>query len=240
MLQVPLEVNLPFIDGFVKACSDRGMPLDEIERQYRVYSNNALLSSPNVRKGFEETISKYEGPITKAAMAKHMTPEMLSLVVECRIKYGSDLLSQTIRNVMEVPDQTWNDVGVEIRDTAAAIKKASAMPHPSPYRGLMDDFDQMPLNQKVLLSLLAGASAGGLARAVRPNADDQLNDRGFVNRSIRGSLRGAGTGAGAAAGAAAGSYLGGGVSPDFRLPSMAMGGMLGGMIGHRTMNDFIS
>jgi hypothetical protein len=102
--------------------------------------------------------------------------------------------------------------------------------------GPIEQFDTLPLQQKVLLASLFGATLGGAGRAAAPKMEDQLNQRGVVNRFTRGALRGALTGAGAAAGETAGSALGASAGPEGRLMGMTGGTLLGGIGGHSALN----
>lgn len=225
-MQLKVEFSKSFLEGFIVKCASHGLTDDEMVNTFQVHANNAILSRPEIFQGFSARIKKASA--RTAQMARVLTPEMLSLAVDCRIKYGSDLLSRELRKEAGMPEPD------EAELPEAYVKLASVM------ETVLRDFDTMPLNQKILLAMIAGGAAGGLKRFASPSNEDLGHDRGGVDRTARGILGGAGIGAGVAAGASAGSSLAGPISPDMRIPAMAMGGTLGGLAGNKLVKDLIS
>lgn len=211
-----------FVDGFVKSCCDQGCSLDETEKLYRTHALNYFLSKPSIYSGFREKLATYNGALTKSAMARYLTPDIIALAAECNIKYASDALSIQMRSELGLPEPSWESVPEETQKIAAGISDTVA------------HYAAMPLNQKVLLASMIGSGLGGLSRLVRPTVDDQMEDRGTASRMLRGAGRGAATGAGFAAGAEAGGSLAaplghGGAT----IPSMLAGGAAGAMAAHK-------
>ena len=221
-MKVATPFPLQFIDGFTKKCQDLGMSAEDTEAQFRIHANNQLLSRPHVMEGFSAKMAGYRGTITKAAMAKYMTPTLLAAAVECQVRYGSDPLSSYIRKAAGMPDPD--------RHTKRAAQGMA---------GVINNFDYIPLPQKIMLGLLGGGGLGAVNRLFRPTDADQTYGRGMFSRATRGMLRGAGIGAGAAAGAAAGSDLASRFDYGARLPGMILGGTMGGLGAHRLANDIV-
>lgn len=221
-------VSAHFVEGFVEHCLSMGLNLSETEELFAKHAHNAVIARPSVYSGFRDVIAEYSGPITKSAVARWMGPDMLALAEEARIHYGDDPLSRATRNELGLPDPSWDTVPDNVKEAAAGLSQ------------IIDEFDYLPLNQKVLLASLFGGGLGGTVRALNPTDDDEALGRSTFNRVARGTLRGAGTGAGAAAGMAAGSDVAGRFDPGMRLPGMVMGGTLGGMAGRRLAGDVVS
>jgi hypothetical protein len=221
-------VKLPtqFVQGFVKACAEAGCTLEQTEELFRIHSNNCLLAQPHIQAGFQEKLASSD-ELSGAQAAHYLSPDILSLAVDCQVKYASDPLSEEMRRALDMPEPSWDTVDPEIQKVAASLSS------------MFDTFDAMPMNQKVLLSALAGGGLGMTSRVLSPTGEDQLLDRGAFNRGARGMLRGGGVGVGAATGAAAGSDLAGRFSPDMRLSGSLLGGLLGGMAGGRLANDVV-
>lgn len=227
-MKVASAISPHFIEGFVTQCIAMGMNADDTETLFRKHANNAVIARPGIYDGFREVIANYDGPCSKAAMARYFTPDTIALAEEVRLNFGDDLLSQQMREEMGLPEPSWDNVPDHIKRAATNLSN------------VIDQFDYMPLNQKILLAMLAGGGLGAGARAFAPTAeDDELGRSGF-NRVTRGALRGAATGAGAAAGAAAGSDVSGRFAPDMRLPGMLLGGALGGVTGRHLAGEVIS
>ena len=222
-----------YIDGFVKQCMDMSLDEKETEALFRVHCNNAILADPDINSGFTENLHGLEG-LKKSAALHYLTPEMLALSVDCQIRYGNDLLSQEVRAEAGLPEPSWDTVPAHVK--AAAVVLSEMEKRSASAIGPMEQFDALPLQQKVLLASLFGGVLGGAGRALAPNVDDQVNQRGGLHRTMRGALRGAVTGAGAAAGETAGSAIGQPAGPEGRLMGMTAGTLLGGLGGHAAMN----
>lgn len=223
-----------YIDGFAKQCQDLRLDDQETEALFRVHANNAILNDPDIKAGFQAGITGFTG-LKKSAMLHYLTPEVLALSVDCQIKYGSDALSEDVRRAAGLPEPSWDTVPAHIKASAVILsemEKSSATLGPGP----LEQFDALPLQQKILLASLFGATLGGAGRAMSPKMEDQVNQRGAVNRFTRGALRGAFTGAGAAAGETAGAAIGSPAGPEGRLMGMAGGTLLGGIGGHAAGN----
>jgi hypothetical protein len=211
-----------FTDGFVKSCLDHGLNMEQTESAYRIHALNYLLSTPGIYGGFREKLATYRGALTKSAMSRYLTPEILALTAECRIKYADDALSIKLRSELGLPAPSWETVDPEIQKIASSLSDT------------VSHFEAMPLNQKVLLASMVGSGMGGLSRLARPTADDQYNQRGALNRTFRGIGRGAATGAGFAAGAEAGGSLTQGLGHGgATVPGMLAGGAAGALAAHR-------
>ena len=222
-----------YIDGFVKQCQDLNLDPAETEALFRVHANNVILSDPDIQSGFQAGISNLPG-MRKSAMLHYLTPEVLALSVDCQIKYGNDALSIDVRKATGLPDPSWDTVPAHVKAAAVVLSDLEKSGAVAP--GPLEQFDTLPLQQKVLLASLFGSVMGGAGRAAAPKMEDQINQRGVVNRFARGAFRGALTGAGAAAGETAGSAIGGPAGPEGRLMGMAGGTLLGGIGGHAALN----
>lgn len=177
-----------FIEGFVDFCYKQGLSLDETDSAFRKHANTMFLAKPEVYEGFREGLQHGHG-LSKSALARFLSPDILALAVDCRIKYASDVLSTVMREEMGLPEPSWDTVDPELQKTASAIGEQLAA------------FRSIPLQQQLLIAALVGAGIGGIKRMFLPNESDQANQRGLANRAIRGAARGGATGAGAAAGA---------------------------------------
>lgn len=227
-MKVASEISPQFIDGFVGQCIAMGMGPDETEILFRKHANNKVIARPNIYDGFREAIANYEGPLRKSAMTRWMNPDMIAMAEEVRLNFGEDPLSCQMREAMGLPEPSWDNVPDNVKAAATNLSH------------IIDQFDYLPLNQKVLLAMIAGGGLGGAARGLAPTDEDEALGRTSFNRVTRGALRGAGAGAGAAAGASAGSDIAGRFAPDMRLPGMLLGGTIGGMAGKRLTSDVIS
>ena len=119
-------------------------------------------------------------------------------------------MSHATRVEMGAPEPSWDTVPLPVKEAAAALSQQ------------YNQFDHMPMNQKVLLAALIGGGMGGAARLFSPTQDDRAQGRGAFNRVTRGALRGGAAGAGAGVGATVGSQAGG-------MPGAALGGLVGGL-----------
>lgn len=206
-----------FLDGFVGRCLALGMDEAETTEVFHKYANNKMLSTPGIYEGFRQRLHDEEHGMTKAAMAKYLTPEVLSLVMDCRIKYANDALSSSMRAHLDLPEPAWSDVPPPTREVAYLMTKSAAQ--------LLNQYSQLPMNQQVLLASLVGGGMGGLKRLALPSMEDRMSNRSALNRFGRGAGRGAVVGAGAGMGAAAG----GAMFPRNRMSGMLTGGAVGGL-----------
>jgi hypothetical protein len=213
------QLSPQFIEAFVKTCTDKGLSVDATEDYFRQHAMNYFLATPGIYEGFHQKVASYRGELTRAQMARYMTPAVLAKVAECRVRYADDPLSESLRFELNLPDPSWDTVEAETRKVASALNDS------------LSYYAQLPMNQKVLIASLAGAGIGGLSRAVHPTIDDQLLNRGKLNRATRGVFRGGTVGAGTAAGSELGEIAGaeaggaGGV-----IPGMLAGGIGGGLL----------
>jgi len=211
-----------YAEGFVKCCADKGLTATDTENIWRIHNFNAFLATPGIYDGFRTKLASYNGPITKSEMLPYLTPQALAISAECHVKYATDELSRKVRSELQLPEPSWDTVPEETRKIASQIENA------------IQGFAALPLHQKVLISSLAGAGIGGVARMARPSSDDQINQRGTLNRALRGAARGGFTGAGAAAGAEAGGDVGlNTAGPQGIMPGMLLGGVAGGAAANR-------
>lgn len=227
-MQIASTISPHFIEGFVEQCVNLGLDEAQTEELFRKHANNQIISRPAVYAGFRAVAGSYEGPVSKSAMVRWMTPDMISLAEDVRLHYGDDPMSCQVRETLGLPEPSWDTVPEAVKSAATSLSN------------VLDEFDYLPLNQKILLAILAGGGLGGMARGLRPTAEDEAMGRGPFNRVTRGALRGAGTGAGAAAGAAAGSDVAGRFAGDLRLPGLVSGATLGGLAGRRLISDVVS
>jgi len=207
-----------FLEGFVEQCQRMGLDANGTEELFRKHANNTILAQANINDGFNEVIGKYRGRLTKAALVRWLTPDHLSLATECRIKWGSDPLSQQMRAALKWPEPSWETVPEPIKEAASSLSH------------MMSQFDYLPMNQKVLLAALLGGGAGSLYRTVHPTESDSMHDRGVINRATRGLMSGGALGAGAGAGL---SLMSGDLNPSkphvpMKIASAESGGNMGG------------
>jgi hypothetical protein len=211
-----------FVEGFVKSCLDQGLNMPQTEALFRQHSFNYLLSSPNIYKGFQTKLASYTGPLTKSAMSRFLTPAILALAAECRVKYANDALSIKLRKETGLPDPSWETVDPELQKIANSLS------------GALSSYAGLPMNQKILLAALAGSGVGGLSRLARPSEEDQIEGRGAMSRTLRGAGRGAVTGAGAGVGSEVGGLSGlEAAGSKGVLPGMLLGAGAGGYAAHR-------
>lgn len=223
-MRVANNFSPEFIEGFVERCRQMGMNADQTEDQFRKHANNTIIAQPNIFEGFAETLAKYEGTLSKAAMTRWLTPDVIALAEECRVKWGSDALSQQMRQDMQWPEPSWETVPDELRKVAHSLSHT------------MQEFDYLPLNQKVMLAALLGSGVGGLSRTLAPSDEDAAMHRGVGSRFMHGAGHGAAVGAGAGLGAGVGeeffgdhANLGHGMRMDSHsLPGLLLGAGVGG------------
>lgn len=205
-----------FIDGFVAECYNRGLTLDDTETLFCKHANAQYLATPGIYEGFRQGLQN--SGLSKAALARFLSPDILATAVDCRIKYGHDALSCLLRESAGMPEPDMETVGDELQKVASAIGQQ------------LSSFQSLPLNQQLLIASLVGAGAGGVKRLFMPNDEDQAEGRGPVSRAVRGAGRGAATGAGAAGGAALGASMGG---RQNRLGGALAGGATGAIAGNQ-------
>jgi hypothetical protein len=228
-MRVASSFSREFLEGFVERCQQMGLDCDQTESLFQKHANNTIIAEPGIYDGFREVLGHYEGPLPKSAMARWLIPDIIALAEDCRIKWGSDILSCQMRDAMGLPAPSWDTVPTSIKQAATDLSSS------------MDSFDHLPLNQKILLAALLGGGAGGAVRALAPTNEDVDMGRGMANRVTRGVGRGALAGAGAGVGAGAGSEVSDalsgpvahGESSPAKLPAMLLGGALGGMGGFK-------
>ncbi len=236
-MQVANSFSPDFLEGFVERCQQMGLNEDQAEELFRKHANNTLLAQPNINEGFRQAIAEYDGNLTKAAMMRWLNPNALAVAEECRIKYGSDALSVQMRSAMGLPEPSWDTVPEELQKVASSLS------------GLLDEYDYLPLNQKVLLASLVGAGIGGAGRAVAPSESDDIYDRGVTKRLLLGGLRGGMMGAGAGMGAGLGSSMASHGTPpvpgrrrpdyggDMSVPANLIGGGAGALAARSLMGN---
>lgn len=226
-MKVACPISQNFMEGFVEQCSEMGMTLDETESLFHKHCNNALFARPDIYEGFREKIASYPGD--RAKLARFLTPDVISLAANVRVCYGDDPLSAQLRNDMDIPDPSWDNVPEHVKVAASQIAQ------------LVDIYDYLSLPQKILLASVIGGGLGGITRGANPSAEDMMAGRGPINRMARGTLRGAGMGAGAATGGSMASLLSSsmrGERPlrDARLPETLLGGGLGALGANKLMS----
>lgn len=217
-MRTSLPVNSDFVEGFVKQCVDQGMSEEQTEDLYKVFANNSIINSPNVRAGFVETLANYRGPLTKEAMTKYMTPEIISLVEDCRVKAGSDVMSKQMRATMGMAEPESNPAVHEALEVNSNVF--------AKYAGLSP-------SEQILISMLIGGGLGSTLRAVAPTEVDKAKDRGTATRMLRGAIAGLGGGLGAHAGRLTADTVN--PSGSRFSPGRMAGGIAGGIVG----NDFV-
>jgi hypothetical protein len=226
-MKVASTISPDFIEGFVESCSDMGFNLDQTQELFRKHCNNALFARPDIYEGFREKIASFDGAVSKSALARYLTPDMISLAEDIRLHYGDDPMSVQLRGELGLPEPSWDNVPGPIKSAASRISQ------------VIDEFDYLPLNQKILLAMMLGGGVGGVGRAMMPSNEDVASGRGAMNRGLRGAFRGAALGAGGAAGMATGSDIAGRFDPGLRLPGMVLGGGLGAWAGNRLAGDIM-
>lgn len=213
--QVKVAFSKSFLVGFVEECYARNMDASETEDAFRKFACNHLIAQPKVYAGFRETINAVDVPLSKAAMAIYLQPDIIAEAAETHIKFASTPMAEALRASLDLPDPSWDNVEPGIRKIAGQLS------------GLMHQFNALPLQQQVLLSSLAGAGVGALKRTALPTGDDEMNQRGMLNRGLRGALRGGAVGAGAGLGAGLGGRYGGKPGSQGRMIGNGVGGLAG-------------
>jgi hypothetical protein len=220
-----------FIEGFVEQCQQMGMNADQTEHLFRKHANNTIIAQPNIFEGFAAALARYDGAITKSAMTRWLTPDVIALAEECRVKWGSDVLSEQMRKDMGWPEPSWDTVPDDLKKVAHSLSHE------------MQQFDYLPLNQKVMLAALLGSGIGGLKRTVAPSDEDNMMHRGSLSRFAHGAGRGAAVGAGAGLGAGVGEEFFGGshnVGPHMRIDEHSLPGLLlGAGVGGAGVNHLL-
>ncbi len=109
------------MEGFVARCLALGMDANETEEHFHKYANNHFLTSPNIYAGLQARLNAPDVPLTKAAMARYLTPDVLAVAVNCRVKYASDLVSTSIREQLGLPEPSWDTVPEPLRKIASSL-----------------------------------------------------------------------------------------------------------------------
>jgi hypothetical protein len=221
------SVTPAFVEGFVKRCMDLGFTQEQTEDHWLKHAYGNILARPNVYEGFRSRMQKASAVMTKAAQARWTHPDVLATLMENRIQYADTPMMQNLREELGLPEPSWDTVPASVKQAAANLSAT------------VNQFDALPLNQKILLAMLIGGGVGGISRSVSPTGEDDALGRSRLNRVVRGGLRGAGIGAGTAAGVAAGSDVAGRFSPDLKLTGMAAGGALGALGGKSLADEVV-
>ena len=197
------------LQAFVRHCVSRGLTEEQTKEAVWLQGRNETLQDPEVAAGFGRVLADYHGGLTKAAIARYMTPNVIACALECRLRLGQDAASTAFR------------------------KEAGFMDHPPQqyiHPSLLDHFNQLSTPQKALVSALAGGGANGAYRYFHPDDDDLRSGRGEVERGLRGAGQGAVMGVGALAGAELGQRLGPSLGASRGLSAVG-GAVAGGMAG---------
>lgn len=201
------------LNAFVRHCVTMGLTEEQTKEAVWLQGRNETLQDPEVAKGFARVLADYHGPLTKAALARAMTPNVIACVVECRLRLGQDAASTAFRKEAGFFD---------------------SRPEQFIQPGLLDHFNGLTIPQKALVTAMLGGGAGGAYRYFNPDNDDMRNGRGETERSIRGAGRGAVAGLGALAGSEFGQRLGPSVGVGRGLSATA-GAVAGGVAGHNLL-----
>lgn len=201
-----------FLEAFVKQCSAQGMSEAQTTEAVWLQGRNEFLLDPRVQHGFASVMADYQGPLTKAALAKYFTPNVIACVVECQLRLGDSALAESFRKEAGLFDQPQRYVA------------------PS----LLDKFNGLSLPQKALVSALMGGGATGAYRYFHPSEEDQMTGRGDIERGIRGAGQGAITGIGALAGGELGQRLAPAVGASRGL-GFSGGAVMGALAGNNLM-----
>jgi hypothetical protein len=220
----PVTFSPALLQGFVEHCLQRGLTADQTEDAFRKAAANSLLSRPAVQAGLRVGLAKRAGAASTRCLSRALSPEILTQIVEHRLRYGDDPLSILTRK-----QAGWSEPDAE--PLAEPLVKAAAQ-----LSSTVQGFDRLPLNQQILLASLLGGGAGAAYRAFRPTNEDQAEGRGVTSRIARGAGRGAAVGAGVGAGTGAGGFASDALAMGRgKLPMMLMGGAGGGLAANRLM-----
>lgn len=96
-LQHYSEMNIDFLDGFVKQCVDAGLSAGGTENLFRQYVNTALLSHPEIRKGASAILDANQNVCSKQAFSSAMHPDLLADIVERVVHEGDGVGAQEFR-----------------------------------------------------------------------------------------------------------------------------------------------
>lgn len=213
------------MEGFIARCTEMGLDDEKTETVFQKYANNRLLITPNIYRAFQAGLNDPDCPLTKAALSKYLGPDVLSELVNCRVKYATGAFPEMMRAQLGLPEP---EEGV-VEDQHYKIASHLAASAGGMAGGLIHTFSAMPLQQKMLVSALLGGGLGAAKRMIMPSTEDQMNQRGMFSRAARGAVHGAGVGAGAGLGAAAvgaaGRNMGPGMSTAMTLGGAAAGGL---------------
>lgn len=222
----PSTLTPKFMEGFVERCLQHGLTASETEDLFRKQANNIFLARPGVHRGLTEGLAKAKSRFTKSALISYTHPDVLSAVVDCRIHFGDDAMSVGIRKEAGLPAPDPSALPEELQEMRTKLAS------------MVQGFSQLPLNQQVLISMLAGGGLNAASRALRPTPEDNAMGHGTGERVMRGFGRGAMTGGGAALGAHFGADAAQRMfqpmhgQNNARFPMAAGGALLGGMAGN--------
>jgi len=208
-----------------------GLPEEAACEHFAKFANCQLLTDGDIGQAFAQTLKAKSATVSTRHLTRTLNPDVLAAAVSLRVWHGDDPLSDAMRKAAGAPDpdaQTeWDKRDPRIVKIATTLS------------GMSGQFNQMPLNQKLLIAMMLGGLGGGAYRAAQPSDEDQVAGRGVTNRFVRGAGRGAAVGAGAAAGTTLGSGLSDSIhaSPDFRMLAAALGGIGGGAVGNRLVDE---
>lgn len=174
--------------AFVEHCVDLGLTEEQTKEAAWLQGRNETLQDPEVSRGFAGVLADYHGPLTKAALARYMNPNVIACALECRVRLGEDASA------------------VAFRKEAGFLDKADPKQYVHP--GLLDQFNRLTTPQKALVTALLGGGAGGAYRYFNPDDDDLRAGRGEMSRTVRGVGQGAVAGLGGLAGMELGQRLG--------------------------------
>lgn len=211
-----------------------GLPEEAACEHFAKFANCQLLTDGEIGEAFGATLQAKSATVSTRHLTRVLNPDVLGAAVSLRVWHGDDPLSESLRKAAGAPEPDaqaeWDKRDPQLSKIATTLS------------GMGNQFNQMPLNQKLLVAMMLGGLGGGAYRAAQPSDEDQAMGRGVANRTIRGAGRGAAVGAGAAAGSTLGAGLSDSVhaSPDFRLLAAALGGLGGGAVGNRLVDEGLS
>lgn len=231
MTTIPVPYSPSFIRGFTERCMALGLTEEAACEHFAKFANCQLLTDGNIGESFAQALQAKSATVSTRHLMRVLNPDVLSAAVSLRVWHGDDPLSDAMRKAAGAPDpdaQTeWGKRDPQLTKIATTLS------------GMSNQFNQMPLNQKLLVAMMLGGLGGGAYRSAQPSDEDQAAGRGVANRFIRGAGRGAAVGAGAAAGSTLGAGLSDSIhaSPDFRMLAAVLGGLGGGAVGNRMVDE---
>lgn len=198
-------------DGFIKRCQAHGLSAEQTTEAMWLQGRVSLLNDPDIAAGFRARLAADDSGLSKAALARYLTPEVIAAAAECQLLCGSGGLVQEMRKAAGIMDRI-NPPPITLNPT------------------LLDRYNGLTTSQKALTNAILGGGGMGMYRYFHPDNDDIREGRGEMERGIRG----AGVGAVAGLGATAGGELGQRLAPAVgvsrglgQLGGMAAGGVAG-------------